>query len=418
MSNAQSNESAKTPPPGANAKPAVAKSAKGEGGKKTGDVARKSAKSASEPEAKARDADAVRYAFVVANFSRKGTESEAYAVEVVHELARRGRDVLVVTSSGKSGDERVRLKRSNPLIMGRKAIQKFAPHCIVDWGYNIPANVRRVDSPAEQIFQHKLNTCSTLTKWTEKLKAHFCKRHRCEVRNQKALLDVSKTRFIAPSKHVATDLKAAGVSPSRISVLPYGVDLTRFSPDLRATKGAEFRKSHGFNDSHILFMADTNHPRLRDLALLESVFLEATKQNPNIRLLLFGEYLPAWQHSWFKHVADIKETEAAFAGADAFVHPAVYDPCAPGVLQAMATGLPVLTTKDIGSAKLVRKSGGATLLSLAGDGADGKWTKAVLELASDEELRQQRGSAARQAVAQRTLESFVDELETILRDGT
>ncbi len=356
-----------------------------------------------------------RYAFVVPRFSRSGSQSEAYAVSVVHELARRGNEVLVVTGNGgESEDEHVTVRRANPLIMGRKAIKTFKPRHIIDWGYNIPAEFRHVDSPYEQDLRHGIGACKGLTRLIKHIQFRFSRQHRSRIHKQRALMRVSKAQFLAQSDLVAEDLQGAGVDAARIHVLPYGVDLDRFSPDNNGTAAKSFRAEHGFTDDEVIFLCVTDDPDLVDIQSLRAVFTLVHQKNPHVRLLHMGTVDPGWKDTWFVHISRPEQPEAVYAAADALVHPAVHDSAAPVVIQAMAAALPVVTTDNIGSLQFVKDSGGALFVPSRGAQSEKSWIEAVEQLADNAAKRKQLGQAGRNAAAQRTLTNFVDQLEIIL----
>lgn len=385
--------------------------------KKNSDAAAKKRKKAGDQDILAEKAkgDRPRYVFVVPCFDGTGSESEAYAVSVVHELARRGSEILVITGKGSSEGEHVTVRRSNPLMMGRKAIRTFKPRHIIDWGYNIPAEFRRVDSPYEQVFKHTIGACNGLTRLIKSLQLRFGRAHRHHIHKQRALMGVSRTQFLAQSNLVAEDLKNAGVERGRIHVLPYGVDLEKYAPSAAGAEAKALRKQHGFGDGEVVFLSVADDPNLVDLDLLRSTFTVIHGETSNVRLLHMGACNPGWSEAWFTHIDRPVKSEAVFAAADAFVHPAVYDACGAAVIQAMAAGLPVVTTENVGSLKLVKDSGGALFAPVRQDNAADRWTQAVKPLASDAEKRAQLGEAGRKAASQRTLQAFVDQLEDILK---
>lgn len=420
-------EAEDSPPAAPDAKkPASAHAKKSSAGGKAKKSAANRSKKGAKAQAKKNDSDELaekaksdrpRYAFVVPRFDRSGTQSEAYAVSVVHELARRGNEVLVITGSGQSDDEHVTIRRANPLIMGRKAIKTFKPRRIIDWGYNIPAEFRHVDSPYEQELRHSIGACKGLSRLVKQFHLHFSRHHRSYIHKQRALMRVSKAQFLAQSDLVAEDLKRAGVNADRIHLLPYGVDLDRFSPDNAGEAAKKLRSDHGFMAEDVVFLCVTDDPELVDIGSLRAVFSRVHEKNPHIRLLHMGEADPGWGDSWFVHISRAEQPEAVFGAADALVHPAVYDSAAPVVIQAMAAGLPVVTSENIGSLQLVRDSGGALFAPVRGPESKNAWSEAVQQLADSADKRKQLGHASRTAASRRTLASFVDRFEEALNKG-
>lgn len=355
-----------------------------------------------------------KLAFVVPSFDGTGTESEAFAAAVVHELAARGYELLVISNNGASADDHVTVCKRTPLHLGRKSIKTFAPKAIVDWGYNMPAEFRRVGSPYEQIVKHSLQNHGGLGRLLKALKLRFSSHHRHHVHREKALMGVSQTVFLASSEGVAADLENAGVQRQRIQVLPYGVDLNRFKPAPLREQRTAVRREQRFAESDVVFLCMTDTEYHLDMDCLHDAFAKAREDHPNIRLLLAGEDCPKWSEPWVARASSEMSAAKLLAGSDALLHPAFYDPGSPMPIQAMAAGIPVITTEAVGEAKFVRDSGSALFAPIQTEGAAEAWTQAVVQLADSEDTRKRLGECGRTAAEQRGLARFVDQLERTL----
>jgi starch synthase len=153
---------------------------------------------------------------------------------------------------------------------------------------------------------------------------------------------IEADRVLAPSAYVRETLIAHGVAPARIAHLPYGVDSTRFRPADGPRKGP-FR---------ILYMGQIGQKKGIKY-LLEAVRRLAL---PGLELLLVGGIVGSGNglapyREWFRHVAHVPyhEVHALYRDANIFVYPSLHEGSAFANLEAMASGLPVITTTNAGA---------------------------------------------------------------------
>jgi UDP-glucose:(heptosyl)LPS alpha-1,3-glucosyltransferase len=161
-----------------------------------------------------------------------------------------------------------------------------------------------------------------------------------------------------------------------VSVIYNGVDLERFHPRRKATQGATVRRSHGFEPHHFLVLfLGTGYGR-KGLDLVLDAFPSFVAGCPQARLLIAG-YDSAQPH--FEDRAERlglaervafaggrRDTEAYFAAADLYALPTRYDPFASTTLEAMASGVPVITTTRNGAAEIIRHREHGSVLTVGG----------------------------------------------------
>jgi UDP-glucose:(heptosyl)LPS alpha-1,3-glucosyltransferase len=66
----------------------------------------------------------------------------------------------------------------------------------------------------------------------------------------------------------------------------------------------------------------------------------------------------------------VKEIERYYAASDIYVHPTFYDSCSLTVLEALASGLPVITTRFNGAADVITSNKGGRILENPADVQD------------------------------------------------
>ncbi len=148
-------------------------------------------------------------------------------------------------------------------------------------------------------------------------------------------------RVLAASEYVRSTLIENGVSPSRIAIIPYGVDVARFYP----------AEKHDDGTFRVLFVGGIS--QRKGIKYL----LEAFKQInlPSAELVLVGgatgvNALKPYE-GIFRHVPHVpyREVHAVFQSADIFVYPSLHEGSALAIYEALASGLPVITTPNAGS---------------------------------------------------------------------
>ena len=211
-------------------------------------------------------------------------------------------------------------------------------------------------------------------------------------------------RVIVPSTYVADTMVANGTDPSRIFVLPYGVDTARFRPaPTPREEDGKFR---------VLFVGGlTQRKGIKYL-------LEAAKRAaiPDLELVCVGKKLGsdaafAPYADFFRHVPHVPfhEVHRLYQSADAFAYPSLHEGSAFASYEALASGLPVVCTPNTGS--------------VVQDGVEGflvpiRDVDALVErlrlLARDPDLRARMGIAARARAEQFTWAHYGDRLSTWL----
>jgi starch synthase len=167
-------------------------------------------------------------------------------------------------------------------------------------------------------------------------------RHEAELREADGIM--------VPSDYVRDTLIARGTAPEKIFVLPYGVDIDRFRP-AASPRRDRFR---------ILFVGHLSQRKgIRYL-------LEAVKRLdlPGVELMLVGKMVGpesafAPYRSIFRHVTHVPyhEVHRLFQEADVFVYPSLHEGSAFATYEALASGLPIVTTKNAGSVARDGKEG-------------------------------------------------------------
>jgi UDP-glucose:(heptosyl)LPS alpha-1,3-glucosyltransferase len=166
---------------------------------------------------------------------------------------------------------------------------------------------------------------------------------------------------ICNSKMVKEEIKQHfGLPEERLRVIYNGVDTARFGPELKRHR-AELRARYGIDNHAYLFLFVGSGFERKGLAGA----IDALARVPGAHLLVVGrdKKLRKFQaHAFKSAVADRVHFAGAqadvtpyYGAADAFVLPTLYDPFPNVVLEALASGLPVLVSRKCGAAELIQE---------------------------------------------------------------
>lgn len=166
-------------------------------------------------------------------------------------------------------------------------------------------------------------------------------------------------RIVSVSEQVRRELIATGIEASRISTIPNGVDTSEFTPDGPADRA---RFGLPVDVPMALFAGDLRSPRKN----LDSV-LNALAAVPDLHLAvagwLEGSPYPAMARALriedrVHFLGNVREMPLLMRSCDVFAFPSRYEACSLVMLEAMASGLPVITARTTGGAELVPPEGG------------------------------------------------------------
>jgi UDP-glucose:(heptosyl)LPS alpha-1,3-glucosyltransferase len=240
--------------------------------------------------------------------------------------------------------------------------------------------------------------------------------HRYTVAAEAAMFRHPRLRaVICNSRMVRNDIaRRFDLGNEKLHVIYNGVDLEHFHPGLRKSQGLALREKMGIrSDTPVILFVGSGYERKGVSTLLRAM---ATMKQNNAMLLVVGrdkdepmmrklaQTLGVDQRVLFLGAqADVRPF---YGAADVFALPTLYDPFPNAVLEALACGLPVVTTTTCGGAELINDANGAVVS--AGDPAG-------LAVALDALCANasERREAARESVAQLGLSEMTRQLTEI-----
>jgi UDP-glucose:(heptosyl)LPS alpha-1,3-glucosyltransferase len=222
------------------------------------------------------------------------------------------------------------------------------------------------------------------------------------------LLGKNPPVLVVNSQMVRADAESYhGIPPQQVRVIHNAIDSGRFDEHDRPKLRAEERRRWGVNPNDVVAAFVAMNYRLKGLEPL----LHALARTPSALKLavagspktgpwrrLAGRLGVADRVTFLGPVSDVRRI---YFAADFHVHPTFYDPCSGVVVEAMASGLPVITSQYNGAAELMRPSECGFVVA---DPHDHKALADLMTRLLNPAVREQFGRAARQSASVWTLE--------------
>jgi sugar transferase (PEP-CTERM/EpsH1 system associated) len=232
-------------------------------------------------------------------------------------------------------------------------------------------------------------------------------------------------QYIPLSKHLESYLTGKiQVSPEKITRICNGVDTTVFYP-LQGNKTPLPGCSCSFTQDEVVIGTVGRMHGVKDQLTLVKAFIYACEQQPTLKsrlkLIIVGdgplrekaihllEENQLMENAWLP--GERSDVAEIMRRLDLFILPSLAEGISNTILEAMATGLPVVATAVGGNPELVE------------DGKTGKLTTAddpvamaekILDYVSNDKKRRQHGQYARRRVLQRfSLAAMVDQYKTV-----
>jgi len=193
-----------------------------------------------------------------------------------------------------------------------------------------------------------------------------------------------------------------GLDPTKLKIFPRGLDTEFFRP---ARRDPAFFEKFGRPDGRVRLLYVGRVSREKDLDVLANAYRRLREEKLPVQLYFVGdgpysqtlsENLP---EACFTGYLRGEQLAAAYASADIFVFPSTTDTFGNVIIEAQASGVPVVVSDSGGPKELVEDKANG-LVTKSHDVDD--FTRAVRTLVCDPALRQQMGERARESVVNRT----------------
>ena len=249
--------------------------------------------------------------------------------------------------------------------------------------------------------------------WQERRYREQSEIERRQLANPRALI-------VAVSEMVQEHFRTLhGVPRERLRLIHNGVDGERFSPEHCAGLRAAARRTFGCSDNETVFLLVAHNLRLKNAESAIRALARLITAGADARLVISGGKRPGpfvelarklgipGRITFLEAVADIRP---CYAAADVCVHPTWYDPCSLVALEALACGLPLITTRYNGVSELMADGQEGYLLS---DPADVAALAEKMRLLLEPGLREKLGASARLLAVKHSLEGQTAQFLTL-----
>src|SRR6267143_341438 len=193
-----------------------------------------------------------------------------------------------------------------------------------------------------------------------------------------------------------------GFAPEKLKILPRGLDTDLFNPSRR---DLTFWPGSGVNGKEVRLLYVGRISREKDLDVLSAAYRKIRETGHPVKLYMVGlgpykdALAAALPDAVFLGYLKGEALAKAYASADVFVFPSTTDTFGNVVLEAQASGLPVIVS-DLGGPKELVEDGTTGFVTKAHDPED--FARAIERIAQDAQLRVRMGQKARQNVVDRS----------------
>lgn len=300
--------------------------------------------------------------------------AERFVERALGALVQEGAEVTLITRSWEGAEIREGYRQliCNPPARGRVARDRSFARCaqtaMASGGYDITQSHERI--PGCMIFRAGDGVHAAWLDHLRRVRGPFGRfglainpYHRYILKAEREMFAHPDLRAIICNSRMVRDeiVRYYGVPEEKLHVIYNGVDLDAFHPDLAQRHRTPLRKKHGIAEQTPLFLFVGNGFERKGVPQLLRAF--AAMRNKSARLAIVGgdkklgamrklaDHLGLGQRVLF--IGPQQDVKPWYGAADAFVLPTLYDPFPNAALEAMAFGLPLLTSPTCGAAELI-----------------------------------------------------------------
>lgn len=229
------------------------------------------------------------------------------------------------------------------------------------WGQDVlyPQGGLHVASAAHNLLKYPglvTRTLARIGKWLDPASWSFARLERKQYLGPRRPLIVVNSRMV--QRHFE---HYYGIPPESVRVLPSAIDPQRFVADDRLRRRDKERRQWGICPEATVGLFVAMNYRLKGLSPLLKAFALVPREKQANLVIVGHPKVAAYQRQanrlgiadrvrFLGHRSDPRD---CYFAADFLIHPTFYDPCSLVVLEALACGLPVITSRFNGASELL-----------------------------------------------------------------
>jgi UDP-glucose:(heptosyl)LPS alpha-1,3-glucosyltransferase len=338
-------------------------------------------------------------------------------------LQARGVRVTLITRKWEGADQFERVV-CDPFYLGRlwrdRSFERCACRAAAAGGFDLVQSHTRVaccdlHRAGDGLHRVWLQQRRRAVGWAARLALTLSPYHRYLLDAERRLFTNDRIRAIVCNSTMVRDeiVHHFGVPADKLHVIYSGVDTEAFHPRLRDEHRRAVRLRHGIPEDAPLFLfVGSGFLRKGVAAALAAL----ARQSEDAHLMVAGYDRKRARFERQARALGIdgrvhflgpqRQVGPLYGAADAFVLPTLYDPFPNAALEAMAAGLPVVTSTKSGAAELVREGQNGFVV----DALDTAGLARAMEQLLDPGRARAMGEAARHTVEPLTLERMGERL--------
>ena len=356
--------------------------------------------------------------------------AERFIERALAPLAASGLAITLVTRAWRSGDEApYELLICNPPYLGRLSRDVGFARCVrsrtTAAGFDLVQSHERIPGcsiyrAGDGVHASWVARRARVDGWLARIAIRLSPWHRYVLAAEARLFrDPALRRVVCNANMVADDIRRRfGVPEDKLTVIYNAVDGEHFHPGLRVEHRARVRAELGVAASSPVAIFVGSGFRRKGVGTL----LRAAAGVPELGVWIVGADRRTQSYrrlaarlgltSRVRFLGPCADVRPYLAAADLFALPTLYDPMPNAALEAMACGLPVLTTPGSGAAELIADGRNGYVLDALDVGA---WSDCLHRLSAPG-VAASMGPAARAAVAELDPQTMAARWLTLYRE--
>ncbi|MEY2565145.1 MAG: UDP-glucose:(heptosyl)LPS alpha,3-glucosyltransferase [Verrucomicrobiota bacterium] len=184
----------------------------------------------------------------------------------------------------------------------------------------------------------------------QKLSRVLNRKHAATLALEKSLFEGGAGRIIANSRMVQEEIvRLYGFPSEKIDLVPNGVPVAAFRPD--EERRSKMRETLGLKSEEVAVLFAGSGWERKGLRFATAAMEQSGKE---MRLLVAGRGdQRRFKSKRVQFLGVVQDMPALYGAADIFLLPTVYDPFSNACLEALAAGLPVITTRANGFSEII-----------------------------------------------------------------